>query len=356
VSLSAGESNSKNSSPSRSHRFAVHGHAVNLRCDVGPLDVQIDQLLGVFAENDLPEGFNPITGWVQRFDSTSVQRLISPSAEPFGGGKDLVELYRDGERFWLLDERWGIAELNLIKGQFRSWVFPRPTTDALRVAEMAIMWPLAQLLRFKGLHLLPAVSVARDGWGALIISPFNIEPELTAMLRSGYRIVGQRWTALREEDGKMAMLHMPGCVERGVAPTLRLAGVNPMNTRVDLTSEFLGSQQNHAFCNAVFVTDPGRRPSADVRMLGHSAAVNVLRKVWPLVDLRPERRGWSVAARMTNYCRCGELQLSREPYDLLKQLDDFRMFSSMSTPRRITAAPAAMKLTLHLPKHRPAVA
>src|SRR5687767_15245632 len=43
----------------------------------------------------------------------------------------------------------------------------------------------------------------------------------TTLFRS--RLVGQRWTAVREEDGKIDLLHLPGRVQRVVTPRLRLA-------------------------------------------------------------------------------------------------------------------------------------
>src|SRR5581483_10770081 len=106
--------------------------------------------------------------------------------------------------------RWGLSELNLLKGQFRSWVLPHPSIEPYRVFEMAVLWPLAQLLRAKGLHLLPGISVARSGWGMLLISPFSIELELSALVRAGFKVIGQHWTILREEDNRVAMLHLPG--------------------------------------------------------------------------------------------------------------------------------------------------
>src|SRR5205807_190267 len=104
------------------------------------------------------------------------------------------------------DERWGMARVDLDAGVWQSWILPRPQLDALRCAEMSILWPLAQITRLKGLHLIPAASVTKDGWGALILTPARIEPELSALTGAGWRIIGQRWTALREEDGKVSLL------------------------------------------------------------------------------------------------------------------------------------------------------
>ena len=164
------------------------------------------------------------------------------------------------------------------------------------MAESAVVWPIAQLLRTKGLHLLPAVSVARDGWAALIVAPFGIEPELGVLVDAGYAVVGQRWTAVREEDDRVALLHLPGWVERAVAPRLRYLGVDAVqdgdggDARVDLTAGNPLAQQNHAFCSVVLIAEPGRRPAAHLRDLPTAAAANMLRRSWPLVDLQPDRK------------------------------------------------------------------
>jgi hypothetical protein len=328
--------------------------ALELRCDVPALLPELGHFLHPFTVADFPHGFSPITGSIHPFELTTVQRHLSPSAVPFAATRDLIELYQEGDRFWLIDDRWGMAELNLLKGQWRSWVLPRPTTDAMRCAEMAILWPLAQLLRARGLHLLPAVSIARDGWAALIICPFSLEPELTALVRRGYRVIGQRWTALREEDGRIAMLHMPGSVERIAAPRLRGGSSGRVTLssspgRVDLNAEYLGSHQNHAFCDAVLVTEFGRRPAPQLSELDHTAAMNALRRAWPIVDLTPHRHAHQLTPRIAQHCRCGELQLSRDPQDLLRLLHEFR-----ASRRRASGVPTSpLELKLYINDRRP---
>jgi hypothetical protein len=295
-----------------------------LLCDISPVLDEIDRWFSPFEVASWPDGFMPVTGTIEPFDAATVQRHVSPNAVRFPGTTDMIELYQDGERFWLVDERWGMAELNLLKGRWRSWLLPQPSTDTALLVETAVIWPLAQLLRGKGLHLLPAVSVARDGWGALIFSPFGIEPELSALARNGYQIIGQRWTAVREEDGRIAMLHIPGWVERQTAPRLRYLGIEPPTGRLDLTSEIEGTFQNHAFCNLTLITEPGRRPNAHLKELSHAAAINVLRRSWPLVDLHPHRKLAQLPPRLAQASRCAELQLSRDPQDLLRLLEGFR--------------------------------
>jgi hypothetical protein len=305
-------------------RFAIHGLALELRCLLPEVMNEARQMFHPFEVPSWPEGFSPIIGLIEPFDADTVARHVSPRAVRFPSLHHSIELYQDGDRFWLIDERWGMTELNLLGGNWRSWLLPHPTADTTVCAETAVVWPLAQLLRHKGLHLIPAVSVARDGWGALILSPFGIEPELSALARNGYQIIGQRWTALREEDGRVAMLHIPGWVERQTAPRLRYLGIEPAVGRLDLTREFAGAFQHHAFCNVALITEPGRMPRAHLRDLSHSAAINVLRRSWPMVDLHPQRRAGQLPPKLALHCRCAELQLSRDPQDLLRLLEGIR--------------------------------
>ena len=82
---------------------------------------------------------------------------------------------------------------------------------------------MAQLLRARGLYMVPASSATLAGRTFLMLSPFPLEPELTALIRGGYRVIGQSWTAIREEDGRFKLLHLPGHVERSIPPGMRLA-------------------------------------------------------------------------------------------------------------------------------------
>jgi hypothetical protein len=313
-------------------KFAVHGPAVEVECAVPGLGAQVRRLLGPFSVAGWPSGFVPVHGVVRPYEHADVMRHLSPAARPMARSQDMAELYEDGERFWVVDDRWGMAEINFLKGQWRSWLLPWPQFDPVRCAEMAVLWPLAQLLRPRGLCVLPAVSVVRDGRAALILCPFGMEPELTALVRAGYRIIGQRWTALREEDGRVAVLHMPGCVERSLVPRRRAADGTDGAAKspsaapagwVDLNEQLAVPWQNHAFCDAVLVAEPGRRPHAGLRELDSGSAADLLRRAWPIVELHPSRRHGPLPARLAHLCRCGELRLSRDPGELLSLLDEF---------------------------------
>lgn len=324
------------------HRFSIHGLAVDLHSQVPLLNIPIDEAMGNFAVDDFPDGFLPTSGAVMPYDESVVLRHLSPTAATVGN--DLgMELYGENERFWVVDDRWGIAEINLLKNQFQSWVLPAPAIELPRVVELAVLWPLAQLLRTRGMSLLPAAAVVRDGWGMLLIAPFSLEPELVALAGAGFRIVSQRWAAIREDDGRVAMLHMPGKVERIPAPRPRAAGhVEQSIEWVDLTAEIMGVSQNHAFCDAVVLVDNGRRPMPSFRQINRSMAVTALRQAWPIVELHPQRKQASLPVKLAQHCTCFEAQFSRRPEDFLKLLDQMRY--GRSGARSIT--PAAVQVTV----------
>ncbi|HZL34843.1 MAG TPA: hypothetical protein VFC78_06005 [Tepidisphaeraceae bacterium] len=311
------------STPIARRKLAVHGPVVELDCTVPALAPALDLLLGAFAVPGWPDGFGATAGSVRPYEQAEVLRCLSSSARHAGRTPDMMDVYEEDERFWLVDDRWGMSEINILKGQWRSWVVPQPKLDMLRVAELAVLWPMAQLLRARGLHLLPAVSAVRDGFAVLLICPFGIEPELTGMIAAGFKIIGQRWTGVREEDGRLALLHLPGRIDRATVPRLR-STMSDQESCFDVTAESPGSWQNHAFCDAVLVAEPGRRPKAHLRQCESGAAINVLRRAWPILELHPNRRSSQLPSRLAQGCRCYELQLSRNPKDLLALLNSLR--------------------------------
>lgn len=304
-------------------KFAVHGLAVELLSHLPQYDAALQRLLGSFAVEDFPDGFFPITGRVKLYDESELIRHLSNTASPVSNPGELFEVYADAERFWIVDERWGLTEINLLKSEWRTWLLPAPALDPFRVVEMAVLWPMAQLLRLRGLHLLPAASICRDGWAALILSPINLEPELSALAKAGYKVLGQRWTAVREEDDRIALLHMPGQVERDAGPRLRVGGdeVSPGTYWTDLHQEHPAAKANHAFCDAVLVVASGRRPSAALREVPKINAIPELRRNWPILELHPNKRHSQLPGKLVGACASYELQLSRDPADLLSLLD-----------------------------------
>lgn len=328
--------------PSCKHQFSIHGLAVDVACEVPVLNIGIDKALGEFTVENWPDGFTPATGSIQPYEQNVVLRHLSPSAIPLATPDGMMEIYEEGERFWLIDDRWGLTEMNLLKGHWQSWILPHPTLPANQIIQQAVLWPLSQVLRTKGLNLVPAISIARDGWSMLICSPINIEPELSAMVRAGYRVIGQQWTALREEDDRVAMLHMPGELQHVSAPQLKAgATIESISEWIDINAEIPGSIQNHAFCDAVAIIASGRRPLPAMRQINRSGALASLRGGWPIIELHPQRRHSSIPARLATQCRCYETQLSRRPEDFLKLLDQMRYGR---------AAPSKVEVTLDI-KH-----
>lgn len=303
-------------------RYSFHGVPVELKDDFGALAAEVQQILGRFAlAGDAPP--TPITGTIRGYSQAEVVRTLSSNAVrvatpnlALGEASDVcMELYQEGERFWLVDDRWGMAEINLLKGSWRSWVLPTATLDPARCVELAVLWPLAQLLRSRGLYLLPGASVARGDWAFLILSPLGLDGELTALVRNGFGVIGQRWTCVRETEagGPLEMLHVPGHVERSIGPRLLPAAGEP--TTVDLTAEYCGSHRDRAECDAVLIVEPGRRPAAHVKELPGQLALDGLRRNWPIVELHRQKR--QLPMKLATRCRVYGVQLSRRPEDLM---------------------------------------
>src|SRR5436305_14062724 len=105
-------------------KLAVHGPVIELECAVPALEQAIEALLGCFIVPGWPEGFSPVTGSIRPYDPGEVARCISPTARHLARTNDLLDIYEEGERFWLVDDRWGLAEINLLRNQWRSWIIP----------------------------------------------------------------------------------------------------------------------------------------------------------------------------------------------------------------------------------------
>jgi hypothetical protein len=302
------------------HLFSLHGQAVRLRCGSSFLNESLNHLLGEFAIASLPpHGASAVEGFVRLYQEDEVVRRLPASAARVSPPGEPTEVYQHDELYWLIDDRWGMAEINLLKGQWRTWILPQPSVEAERCLELAIVWPLAQLLRGKGLSLVPAVSCVRDGWGVLIVGQGSLEPELTEMIRAGYRVVGQRWTALRDQGGRVSMFGLPGKVQR-----VRDAQPGATEQWVDLTREFCGASAERATCDAVLLVDRGRRPVAHLKSLPRTSALVALRRAWPIMQLHAQRKLSQLLARLARECKCFEARFSRAPKDVLRLLDDAR--------------------------------
>jgi hypothetical protein len=296
------------SARSVAHRISIHSVAVAVRNHVPALEPALRRALGEFEIAAFPAGFTAIECILRHYDKQEVLKHLSSTATPITGLREGLELYQENERFWLIDDRWGLIELNMLKGQWKGWILPEPAVDLDRVVELAVTWPMAQLLRARGLHMQPAASVVRGNFGMLIISPFSVEPELTALLRAGFRLVGQRWSALRDDGGRIQMLHFPGSVER--------AG----QARIDLEGEFPGAAIGQGECNTVVLIEPGRRHSPHLRRIAAPSALPALRRAWPIVELHPNRLNGQMPAKLARRCQVYSARLTERPQDLLDQL------------------------------------
>jgi hypothetical protein len=272
-------------------------------------------------------------------------------------GDELITVFQQGEHFWMLDERWGLCEMDLLRCTWRGWVLPRPRVNSMRCAELAALWPLAQLLRGRGMHLVPAVSVRRGNWGALLLCPYPIGPELTLLARQGYQFIGQRWTAIAERAGRPVLLHMPGWVER---PDGHRRGVDPARGRslgrrrdawlgempplgpagrlglpeqvecVDLAGDATMSQGHSGrppasvTCDAVVIVQPGRMTEARCSDLQPADAAAEIRRAWPIPDLHPARVASPLPARLAGTSQCARVHLGRDPAGLVRVLDELQ--------------------------------
>lgn len=300
----------------------IHGHAVALSCDVPAITAEWGRWLGVFQTDRWPPSVIPARGRIARFSSDDVLRCVSPNAVSVHYPEQMLDIYREGEQYWLVDDRWGICHINLLKRTWKSWVIDQPRVDAIRLLEWTIHWPMAQVLRGKGMHLLPAIGVSRDGFSMLLVGDTSLTAELQALASAGFKIIGQRWIVLREEEGRVAMLSMPGMVEL----PLRTEPLSPFRREaqyVDLLDTFLGAHQHHAFCDAVIIVQGGRRGPAGIEQLDPEAAAGAVRRGWPIAELHPVRTQ-GLAYRLAGMCPIFRLRLSRDPSDALRLLSNLR--------------------------------
>lgn len=323
-------------------RFSIHGQCVELTCQAPEILEAIHHALGEFAiPAPASAGLGAISGSIRPYDAEEVVKHLSATATRVAGTSELLEIYEQDERFWRVDDRWGICELNLIKGQFRSWILDR--TAAIRnkntIVDNAVMWPLSQLLRPRGLSLVSAAAVVREGWGAMVLSPFSIEPELRVLTRAGWKLVGQSWTAIREERGNIVMLPMPGSLERST--TMSMGGVTfKQAPRVDLAAEFFGCRAERAGLDAILLVAPGRRPLPDLRAVMPGNALAALRRDWPIAELHPHRRHGQLMARIAQRTPVFDIQLSRNARDMLAIVELARQYR-----------PPTPRVTIHVNTH-----
>jgi len=301
-------------------KLTLHGPGVELTCDVPPVRAWIAQILGAFEVDELPGGPGTIRGSVRPYSESEVIRRLPVIAQPLHRPGELTEIYAHEERFWTIDDRWGMCEINLLRGQWQSWVLPQARLDSMPLFDAVVLWPLAQLLKHRGLHLVPAASVARGGFAAMLLSPVGLGAELAMLMAGGFRLIGQRWTIAREHQGDVELLHVPGAVERQAAAPFGQVECE----WEDLTTHRAGSEQHRAICGAVLVAEAARRPRAHLDMLDSDDAAALLRRAWPIPELHPHRARGQFTGQLAQLCPSFRLQLSREPRDILMLLDSLQ--------------------------------
>ena len=240
-------------------------------------------------------GSMPLVGRVQSYREDEVLRHVSAGAVRVECVDPALELYRDGcgERYWRVDETWGLCEVDLLRRSWRSWVLERPGCDGGRLLGATVLWPLAQLARANGIHLIPATALGRDGRGVLILSPYDVSPEIEALAGRGVGVVGRDWVALREEaDGRVSLLP-------------------------------LGTGGEAAECELVLLVEPMRRAAASARPLTVARARDELRRLWPIPLLAAGRSATApngLAARMARSSRVHRVRLGPDGDDLARML------------------------------------
>jgi hypothetical protein len=293
-------------------KLALYGPSVELYSELPELEKQIDATLGRFVVQELPESAGIIRGLLRRYSEAEVIRRLPLMAQPLHRQGDLTEIYHHEERYWTIDDRWGMSEINILRGQWQSWVLPQPKLDVVRLLEAAALWPLAQLLKAKNTWLAPSVSIARGTFGALMLSSIDLDSEVRALAEDGFRLIGQRWTVIREMDDQLELLQVPGGI-RAITP----AGFDGVAPWEDLTAGHADRSQQHAFCDAVVCIEAARRPRAGIRKIPQQDAAALLRRIWPIPELHPSRRSPQLPSKLAQNCGCFVLQLSREPADII---------------------------------------
>lgn len=322
------------------HPLCVHGHAVRIHCDAPELNWPIHHCLGEFHTPDWPDGFSPIPGTLAPYDESVVMRHLSPDAVAIATGDELTEIYEHNERFWLVDDRWGLCELNLLKGEWNSWILRNPRVNNLEVVDAAVLWPMAQLLGLRGLSLVPGVSICRDGFGVLILSPVGLSGELADLIDAGWQVVGQRWTALQEDSGRVAMRSMPGAVERVNGRQLASAP-GALRDWVDLLAENPAARANHSFVDAVVLIDAARRATASMKPIKGSMAIPAVKRAWPIFEVRPQSSGQQITTRLAAECTVFEGRLSRRSSDFVEAINSI---ASTRMPKPAKLQPQLMPL------------
>ncbi len=296
----------------------VHGHRVSLMIEPGELRRVADRLLPSLTVDrsaaplsDAP----PLDGVIREFREPDVLRCVSRDAvavnEQDPAYHPLLELFRtpDGSRWWIVDERWGLCEVDLVRRIWRGFVLPEPAIDPVRLFEQCVWWPIAQLLRSSLVHLVPAVSVGRSGNGVLMLAPFELSSELRHMTGRGIAAIGQRWTAIRKStDGRPELLPLPGLTPEATAVRpLQLAG------QTGAWTDLAPPVEQSATCRLILVIDPVRRGETTNTPLSPAEAHRALREAWPISPIGPSATTTTLPAELAKATTVHRVRLGRDP-------------------------------------------
>lgn len=313
-------------------RLNLHGQAVDIRCSLPGLRQILLDLLGGLLVAELPDGFHSIDGRLDEYDDRSVARMVSGSARRLGAVGGLAELWGDGERFWMLDETWGICEINLLRRSWRACLLPRALNEPYRTLDHALFWPLSQLLVRNDMLLVPGASVIHGGRGVLLLAPFDLEPELHVYARSGQAVISQRWSSIRFDDGKPLLLTTPGRLERSMPPRRGQSASTLGPNWYDLTGLF--EAKPYAWCDLVVVVDPARRSSGVVRSLRGGTGSTALRGAWPIPEILPGHACGRLLGSLAHHATVVRAEFSRDAgqlHSLLSRIESSREPAPVST-------------------------
>lgn len=325
-------------------RICVHGTVVLLRCGLPSLRPTVARLLGSLSVSHVPDGLPIVEGELLPYDADAVSRHLSTTATRVAELSPLAELYRENERLWLVDDTWGLCEINLLRRQWRSWVLTGSSLDPVERVEAAVHLPLAHLLRTHGTHLVPAAGIAEGDAGALLLGSLSLEPELRALRRLGLALVGQRWLTIRNEPDGLALLSMPGLCAVVPSPRHPSTPPKPSPRWVDLLAEPCPSR-HHAFCRSVLLIESVRQARAGATPLGKSALQQQLRERWPVFEPTPARATAALLTALSRSTVGWRVQLSRNADEsarliasLLRPVTQLRTSVHVSRPTRLAAA------------------
>ncbi len=319
--------------PTYARGWSILGVPLQVHSAVPSLDQSLLRWLSGFGPPaKTPVATNAIQVYIYPFVPQQVLRALSPQARPIASDAADGDIYQDGERFWRVDERWGLGEIHLLKRTAQSWILPHTKIDAMQCASRAILHPLFHLLRGRGLHCLPAATLSRGGWTVLLIGKLDMEPEIRAALRAGYRLLGASWSTLSLQADGRPLVHLTH------SPM-----VNARGQWIDWGQEF-GTPAGDlaACCDAVALIAPSRRSRPRWWALPAGQRTATLRRDWPIRELHPHKRSGQIAANLAAHCLIAQAELSSDPHAFLSLMDQWRSTSPAgltSTPIRLAQSP-----------------